>query len=72
MDTIENMKNEMKYLKDNIAEYECDENYRCQKCSNIEECYYLVIQRENSLYARSLDYGGYDIEEEFWEQVYKH
>ena len=71
MNTIENMRNKMSYLKNNINKYECDENYDCKKCCKIEECYYLAIQREDSSYAKSLDYGGYDTEEEFWDQIYK-
>ena len=53
--------NEMNDLKYNI----CD----CSNCCEIEECYYDAVSIENSLYAESIDYGGYDSEEEFWEHT---
>lgn len=70
MESVENMRNEMNHLKDYINEYECNECYDCQNCQDVKECYYLATQRENTAYAESLDYGGYDTEEEFWEQIY--
>ena len=59
--------NEMNDLKYNICEEKCINNYDCSTCCEIEECYYDAVSIENSLYAESIDYGGYDSEEEFWE-----
>ena len=61
--------NEMNDLKYNIREEKCINNYDCSKCCEIEECYYDAVSIENSLYAESIDYGGYDSEEEFWEHA---
>ena len=69
MKELNQMRNEMNEIKYNIPEDECVNNYNCNKCGNIEECYWNAISKENSLYAESLDYGGYDSEEEFWEQM---
>ena len=69
MKELNQMRNEMKEIKYNIPEDECVNNYKGKKCGNIEECYWNAISKENSLFAESLDYGGYDSEEEFWEQM---
>ena len=71
MKELDQMRTEMKELKYNIFEDECLNNYNCKNCGNIEECYWEAISRENSSYAESLDYGGYDSEEEFWDQTFK-
>lgn len=63
--------NEMNDLKYNICEEKYINNYDCSNCCEIEECYYDAVSIENSLYAESIDYGGYDSEEEFWEQTCK-
>ena len=71
----EEVKEEMKYLiKDYITEDECSYNgdgeiYGCESCSNFEECYMDCNMRCNSEYAKSIDYGGYSNEEEFWGQL---
>ena len=49
MKELNQMREEMKEIKYNIFE---------------DECYLKTISRENSSYAESLDYGGYDSEEE--------
>ena len=69
MKELNQMRNEMKEIKYNIPEDECVNKYNCNKCGNIEECYWNAILKKNSLYAESLDYGGYNSEEEFWEQM---
>ena len=44
----------------------------CKNCDNeqIEECYYKANNTCNSIFAESIGYGGYDSEEEFWEQLF--
>lgn len=61
--------NEMNDLKYNICEEKCINNNDCSNCCEIEECYCDAVSIENSLYAESIDYGGYDSEEEFWEHT---
>ena len=42
----------------------------CTSCDCIYECYMKANNRCNSEFAESIDYGGYDSEEEFWEQLF--
>ena len=71
----EEMKEDMKYLiMDYINEDECQENndgvlYGCEICSNFEECYINANMECNIEYAESINYGGYDSAEEFWEEL---
>lgn len=46
----------------------CDQE-DCINCSMFEDCYMEAIKRCNTGYAKSIDYGGYDFEDEFWEQI---
>lgn len=66
---LEKIKNEMNGLKYNICKEDCINDYNCENCSGIKNCYYKAASIEDSLYAENLDYGGYDSEEEFWEQT---
>lgn len=71
-------KEELESMADLITDYiskrECKEDligndYDCVNCGNIEECYMeanSLLQRE---FAESINYGGYDSEEEFWENL---
>lgn len=65
-------------MKDLIVNYitgdECSYNndgkmYDCEYCNNLEECYAVSCIRCNSEFAESINYVGYDSEEEFWEQL---
>lgn len=66
---LEKIKNEMNDLKHNICEEDCINDYSCENCAGIKDCYHKAVSIEDSLYAESVDYGGYDSEEEFWEQT---
>ena len=46
-----------------------DENFNCKECSELEECYYKASVKSAHEFAESIDYGGYDSEEEFWENL---
>lgn len=69
--------NELDYKEDlikmNISKEECSEtncmDYNCKKCTYVDECYSIAGIRESSSWAESIDYGGYDSEEEFWENI---
>lgn len=50
--------------------YICDSDGNCKQCNDIEACYWRVDSRINSEYAESIGYGGYDTEDEFWEQLF--
>lgn len=65
---------ERKHQEDIINSYggipDCDcEN--CHECSEIqvEECYAIASNNCNSKFAELINYGGYDSEEEFWENI---
>jgi len=62
-----------KYMLD-IIESECMREDtcpvdNCQKCNEIEECYTKAVIVSNQTFAESIDYGGYDSEEEFWDNL---
>ena len=50
-------------------EYDGCERIDCQNCGFLEDCYYTAKDKENSEWAKSINYGGYSNEEEFWEQL---
>lgn len=41
----------------------------CSECCFLEDCYYVAKDKENSKWVELINYGGYDTEEEFWEQI---
>lgn len=45
----------------------------CENCDSgqIEECYYKANQYCNDIFAESIDYGGYETAEEFWDNLLK-
>jgi len=56
-----------------IKEYSLDDNEMCiENCSDcvcLEECYSKAIDKCDSEFAKSINYGGYSSEEEFWEML---
>lgn len=70
---------ELEYMADFISDYiskqECEDimanNHDCKNCSCIDDCYGLANNKCNSEWAESIDYGGCDSEEEFWEQLFE-
>lgn len=61
-------------ITDYISERECKEDligndYDCVNCDNIEQCRMEANLRCNSEWAKSINYGGYDSEDEFWENL---
>ena len=65
-DNIEEMK---ELIVDELSECEFDNNFRCEKCSELEQSYYKASTKSSHEFADSLDYGGYDFEDEFWENL---
>ena len=51
------------------VEYEGCNQIGCSECSFLEDCYHVARQKEDSGWARLINYGGYDTEEEFWEHL---
>ena len=65
-DNVEEMK---ELIVDELSECEFGNNFRCEKCSELEQCYYKASTKLSHEFADSLDYGGYDSEDEFWENL---
>ena len=65
-DCIEEM---IELITEYKVEYEgCNRSY-CYDCSFLNECYHVAKQREDSEWAKLINYGGYAKEEEFWEEL---
>lgn len=70
-----NVTNEKKSLiKDYITEEECNymcdsAMFKCESCGNFEECYMKADTKCNIEFAKNVGYGGYNTEEDFWEQL---
>ena len=55
---------------DYISEKECDYDMDCKNCECTDDCYIKANNWCNGEFAESIDYGGYDTEEELWEQLF--
>ena len=60
-------------IEENLTEDDCDElindELPCKTCLYLEDCYHLANQKCDSQFAENINYGGYDTEEEFWENL---
>lgn len=56
-------------IMEELITCELDSNFQCQNCCDLEQCYHKATTKLAHDYAKSLDYGGYDSEEEFWENL---
>jgi hypothetical protein len=65
-------KEDIKFMESDGKYYidDCDDDYDCENCLMLEECCTKAMQISNHNYAESLDFGGYNTEEDFWEQIY--
>lgn len=63
---------DIQYMIGVIREYggNCDV-CDCENCDGeqIEECYYKANSYCNDIFTESIDYGGYDSAEEFWDNL---
>lgn len=58
------------YITKEECDYMCDDaRFNCDSCSCFEECYMKSCERCNDEFAKSINYGGYNTEEDFWEQI---
>ena len=71
MNKINEKKNLIKnHITKEECEYICDDTvFDCASCSCLDECYLKTCTRSNEDFASSIGYGGYNTEEEFWEQI---
>jgi len=64
-------KEERAHYIDIIEDYLCCKN-KCDKCDDyqVEQCYVTACNTCNRSFAESLNYNGFDTEEEFWDDLY--
>ena len=65
-DDIEEM---IELIESYDVEYDGCGQYGCSECSFLEDCYHVALNKQDSHWARLINYGGCDTEEEFWEQL---
>lgn len=70
----ESIEEKINLIKEYISEKECeymtdDLLFDCNSCSCFEDCYMKSCEKCNSEFAESINYGGYNTEEDFWEQI---
>lgn len=62
--------NEMiELIQDELPECELDDDFNCKECPELERCYYKASTKSAHEFAKSINYGGYNSEEEFWENL---
>lgn len=66
---FDNIDEMIELIQDEFSKCEFGENFNCKNCSELEECYYKASTKSSHEFAKSIDYGGYDSEEEFWENL---
>ena len=66
---FENIEEMKELIVDELAECEIYNNFRCEEGSELEQCYCKASTKSPHEFAESLDYGGYDSEDEFWENL---
>ena len=66
---FDNIDEMIELIHDELSECEYDENFNCKECFELEECYYKASTKSAHEFAESIDYGGYDSEEEFWDSL---
>ena len=66
---FENIDEMIELIEEELSECEFDSNFNCRDCSELENCYFKASTKFAHEFAESLDYGGYDSEEEFWENL---
>ena len=64
---------EIEEMIDSIDAYDVEhddcERMCCRNCCFLEDCYNIAKDRENSQWAKLINYNGCYTEEEFWEQL---
>ena len=65
LDSITEM---IELIKDELSNCEFGD-YDCKNCPELEICYHKASVQSSHEFAKSLNYGGYDTEEEFWDNL---
>ena len=59
------------YITEQECEYTGDSDlFECFTCSSLNECYTKSCEICNSEFANSVNYGGCNTEEEYWNQIF--
>lgn len=66
---FENINEMVELVKEELPTCEYNNNFKCKDCSELEICYFKASTKSAHEFAQSLDYGGHDSEEEFWENL---
>ena len=67
--SFDNIDEMVELIQDELPECEYDENFNCKECYELEECYYKASTKSAHEFAENVNNGGYDSEEEFWENL---
>ena len=66
---FDNINEMVELIQDELPECEYDKNFNCKECSELEECYCKASIKSAHEFAESVCNGGYDSEEEFWDNL---
>ena len=66
---FKNIDEMVELIEEELSECELDKDFNCRDCCDLENCYIKASIKSSHEFAKSLDYGGYDTEEEFWENL---
>ena len=66
---FKNIDEMVELIEEELSECELDNDFNCRDCCDLENCYVKASIKSSHEFAKSLDYGGYDTEEEFWENL---
>lgn len=66
---FKNINEMVELIEEELSECELDNDFNCRDCCDLENCYVKASIKSSHEFAKSLDYGGYDTEEEFWENL---
>ena len=69
IDDIDDIEEMIELIRNYDVEHDDCRRSHCRECSFLEDCHDIARQREDSEWAELINYGGYDTEEEFWEQL---
>lgn len=56
-------------IMDELSECDNDREFDCANCCDLEECFSKASIKSEHEFAESINYGGYDSEEEFWDEL---
>lgn len=69
MNNINDVEEMKELITDELSECEFYDNFKCEGCTEIEQCYHKASTKLSQEFAENLDCGWYDSEDEFWENL---